>query len=191
MPETNNKEQSFDLSGMHCASCALVIENKLKQTPGVQSAVVNFATEQAQVDYDCQKCSEEQIVEAVKQAGYKAEPAMDHSKMTHGEHDHAAMLREGELKKERNIFILSLVLSLQIIILSMVLKNMTPASLIIQAVLAAVVQFYIGFRFYRSTWYGLKNFTANMDTLVAVGTSAAFFYSLYSLITMKGGEVFF
>ncbi len=191
MPETNNKEQSFDLSGMHCASCALVIENKLKQTPGVQSAVVNFATEQAQVDYDCQKCSEEQIVEAVKQAGYKAEPAMDHSKMTHGEHDHAAMLREGELKKERNFFILSLVLSLPIIILSMVLKNMTPASLIIQAVLAAVVQFYIGFRFYRSTWYGLKNFTANMDTLVAVGTSAAFFYSLYSLITMKGGEVFF
>lgn len=190
MSETNNKEQSFDLSGMHCASCALTIENKLKRTPGVQSAVVNFATEQAQVDYDCQKCSEGQIVEAVKQAGYNAEPAMDHSKMTHGEHDHAAMLREGELKKERNLFILSLVLSLPIIILSMVLRIMTPWSLIVQALLAAVVQFYIGFRFYRSTWYGLKNFSANMDTLVAVGTSAAFLYSMYSLIMMRG-EVFF
>lgn len=203
MPET--KKQSFGITGMHCASCALTIEKKLKKTPGVKTAAVNFATEMAEVGYDCEKCDEEQIKKAIKQTGYgviedsgqkKSEngeqgmAGMDHSKMSHGEHDHAAMVRETEIKKERNYFVLSLILSFPIVVLGMVLGIMSPLSLMAQAALAGVVQFYVGWRFYRGTWFGIKNLAANMDTLVAVGTSAAYFYSLYSLLAGRG-EVFF
>ena len=186
------KKQSLGISGMHCASCALTIEKKLNKQPGVKSATVNFATEKASVEYDYAKCSEEKIIQTVKDAGYQATPIMmdDDKSMSHGEHDHAAMLRENEIKKERNIFIISLVLALPILILSMALKNMSFYSLITQVILATIIQFVIGWRFYRSTYYGLKNFSANMDTLIAIGTSAAYFYSLYSLIR-GGGEVFF
>lgn len=186
------KKQNFDLSGMSCASCALTIEKKLKQTPGVKNVAVNFATEKAKVEYDCAKCSQEQIVQAVKQAGYKAMPEMsaeEHAKMGHTGHDHSAMVREQEMIKERNNFLLSLILTLPVVILSMVLMNKSQISLLVQLVLSGVVQFYIGFRFYRGTWYGLKSFSANMDTLVAAGTSAAYFYSLVSVF--RGGEVFF
>ena len=191
----NIKKQPFSITGMHCASCALTIEKKLKKTPGVASAVVNFATNKANIEYDCDSCSEEQIIEAVKQAGYHAFSEGDHSQMDHstmklGEHDHGAMVQQQEIKKERNLFWLSLILSLPILYLSMVRKDMSFSSLVVQSVLAVVVQFYIGWRFYRGTFYGLKNKSANMDTLVALGTSAAFFYSLYSTY-FHNGEVFY
>jgi len=182
------KQQQFNISGMHCASCALIIEKKLKNQAGVKSAVVNFATGQAGVEYDCAKCDEQKIIEAVKQSGYGA--TMKDENMTHAGHDHAAMVREQEIKKERNFFIFSLCLSVPIVILSMVLKNMTFTSLVAQSIMAGILQFFIGYRFYRGTYYGLKNFSANMDTLVAVGTSAAYFYSLYSTY-FKPGEVFY
>ena len=202
---SNIKKEQLEIAGMHCASCALLIEKKLKKTPGVTSAVVNYATEKANIEYDCNQCDTDVLKKAVKDAGYKVreEPmseempgmsAAEHAKMSKGGDmagmNHSAMVKQGEMKRELNFFLLSLVLSLPILTLSMVLKNMSQYSLIAQAILAAIVQFYIGFRFYRGTWYGLKNYSANMDTLVAVGTSAAFFYSLYSVISGQG-EVFF
>jgi Cu+-exporting ATPase len=192
-----NKQQ-LDIAGMHCASCALLIEKKLKKTPGVKSATVNFATEKANVEYDCGQCSEETIKKAVKDAGYKVReelmseemPGMtaeEHAKMKAMDGDmpgmsHSAIVKAGEMKRERNLFLLSLILTLPILILSMILRDMSQTSLIVQALLATIVQFYIGWRFYRGTYFGLKNFSANVDTLVAVGTSAAYFYSLTSVI---------
>ncbi|MFA6227754.1 MAG: heavy metal translocating P-type ATPase [Patescibacteria group bacterium] len=188
------EKQTYDISGMHCASCALTIEKKLKGVPGVKGATVNFATEQANVEYDCDKCTEEQIIKAVKQTGYGVMPKMDkedQAKMSQGlaGHDHAAMVREQEIIKERNSFWLSVVLTVPVVILSMVLMDRSPASLVVQSLLSGIIQFYIGFRFYRGTWYGLKNFSANMDTLVAAGTSAAYLYSFISVF--RGGEIFF
>ncbi len=202
------KKTALDISGMHCASCALNIENRLKKQPGVKAANVNYALEKAQVEYDCSQCSEEDIKNAVKDAGYKVVQKGDHDqvtmeeKMAHGEHDHAAMVREQEIKKERNWFLLSLILALPILFIAMASANpllLPPAFFgaglgkgekIIELVLATIVQFAVGWRFYRSTYYGLKNFTANMDTLIAIGTSAAYFYSLYSVVR-GNGEVFF
>lgn len=187
MPSSQIHKKVYDISGMHCASCALVIENKLKEVPGVKSASVNFATQKATVHLE-HGGNAEKIVEAVKESGYKAVPISEDGGMEH-EH-HRALAKEAEIKAERNLFILSLVLALPVIVLSMVLKDMSFTSRVVQSVLAGIIQFFIGFRFYRGTYYALKNGSANMDTLIAVGTSAAYFYSLATTYLIKG-EVFY
>src|SRR3989339_1599461 len=181
----NMKTQQFKISGMHCASCALVIENALKKVDGVKSVNVNYGTEKATIEGSVKP---DDILKVIKDAGYRAE-VINHE-MTHGEHDHHQMAQDAEIKKERNYFFLSLTLSLPILILSMVLKNMSMESRSAQAILAGVVQFFVGWRFYRGAWYGLKNKAANMDTLVAVGTSAAYFYSLATAFVISA-DVFY
>ncbi|MFZ2189432.1 MAG: heavy metal translocating P-type ATPase [Candidatus Magasanikiibacteriota bacterium] len=181
------KVEQFNISGMHCASCALVIEGALKKVAGVKTANVNYATAKATVEFNDSHHEHKEVVEAIKQAGYKAEQILESK---HGEHDHHQIQQMAEIKKERNYFLLSLVLSLPVFVLAMIVKDMSVQSRIIQSILAGVVQFFIGFRFYRGAWYGLKNKTANMDTLIAVGTSAAYFYSLATTYLING-DVFY
>lgn len=181
------KKKEYDISGMHCANCALTIEKKLQKIPGVKSVNVNFAIEKASVEYDSDKINDQEIIKAVKDSGYIA--AATDNKTSH-DHDHAKMLKEAEINKEKNLFILSLVLSLPVLVLAMILKDMSFNSRVIQALLAGIVQFYIGFRFYRGTYYALKDKTANMDSLIAIGTSAAYFYSLTTTFLIEG-EVFY
>lgn len=179
-------KKEYDISGMHCASCALIIEKKLQKIPGVKNVNVNFAVEKAVVEYDHQ-VQEYDIIQAVKSSGYGATPI---NKTDHHQHEHGQISKESEIKKERNLFIFSLALSLPVFILSMILVNTSFASRIAQVILAGIVQFYIGFRFYRGTYYALKDQTANMDSLIAIGTSAAFFYSLATTFLIAG-DVFF
>ncbi|KKQ41001.1 MAG: Copper-translocating P-type ATPase CopA [Candidatus Magasanikbacteria bacterium GW2011_GWA2_37_8] len=181
---TVSKKQ-FAISGMHCASCALVIENNLKKLSGVKKANVNYATEKATVETE-ENINEEIIIKAVKDSGYAAEKI--NTEMAG--HDHNSRMKMEEIKKERNYFIISLILSLPVFWLAMMMGEMSFINKVVQSILAGVVQFYIGFRFYRGAYYGLKNKTANMDTLVAVGTSAAYFYSLFTTYFISG-EVFF
>src|SRR3989338_9234129 len=167
-----NKKEQFNITGMHCASCALMIESKLGKLPGVKSAQVNSATEKATVEFDCESCSDEQIIKTVQTAGYGATVVSDEETDQHqAEH-------EAAIKKERGQFIFSLVLTIPVAILSMILRDESYQSKLIQTVLAGIVQFYIGARFYIGMYYAWRNKTANMDTLIAIGTSAAFFYSL-------------
>ena len=105
-------------------------------------------------------------------------------------YNYERLIEEKKLTKERNIFILSLVISIPILVLSMILMDKSLASRIIQLLLAGIIQFFIGARFYRGTYYALKNKSANMDTLVALGTSAAYFYSLATTFFIEG-DVFF
>lgn len=181
----NKKE--YSISGMHCANCALTIEKKLQKIPGVKSVNVNFAVEKASVEYDGEGIDDSEIIKAVKDSGYSATTSDQNA--DHG-HDHAKMLKEAEINKEKNLFILSLALSLPVLVLAMILKDMSFNSRVIQALLAGIVQFYIGFRFYRGTYYALKDKTANMDSLIAIGTSAAYFYSLTTTFLIEG-EVFY
>ena len=185
MPESKQVKKQYNISGMHCASCALVIENNLKKLPGVTNASVNYATQKATVEYDCQNCDDTGVVKTVKQSGYGAQLAEAEE-----DFDHTQKIKEKEIRKERNIFVLSLFLSLPVVVLSMVLKDMSFNSRMIQSILAGIVQFYIGFRFYRGMYYAARNKTANMDTLIAVGTSAAYFYSLATTYIIEG-EVFY
>lgn len=172
------EKKEFKINGMHCASCALIIEKRLGKTDGVKSIVVNFALEKASVEFDKNVISEEGIIEIIRGAGYD-------------------ILQEGGPKEkgrfemnEKNIFLLSLVFSIPVFILSMFLMSSTLENKIIQAVLAGVVQFIFGARFYKGAWNGLKNKSANMDTLVAMGTSAAYFYSLATTFFIAG-DVFY
>lgn len=170
-------KKDFKIVGMHCASCALTIEKKIAKAQGVTSVVVNFASEKATAEYDEKILSDQDIIKLIREAGY------DVVAENSGE-------KQKQVAKERNLFLLSLVFSLPVLFLSMVLMSMSFENRIIQALLAGVVQFVFGARFYRGAWNGLKNKIANMDTLVAVGTSAAYFYSLATTFFVSG-EVFY
>lgn len=180
------KNQKFNIKGMHCASCALIIEDNLKKLPGIKNVNVSFATQKAKVEYDNSQSNEEKIMAVVKNSGYQA------NLITENEDDveRSELIREKEINKEKNQFIISLILTIPVVILSMVLRDMSFTSRLIQSLLAGIVQFYIGARFYRGFYYATKNKTANMDSLIAIGTSAAYFYSLATTFIVEG-EVFF
>ncbi|KKR48978.1 MAG: Heavy metal translocating P-type ATPase [Candidatus Magasanikbacteria bacterium GW2011_GWC2_40_17] len=177
-------KQTYNIEGMHCASCALLIENNLKNVAGIKKATVNFATQKATVEFDGDRSLDEEVVSAVGKIGYKAFLGSD------DEADENYKRREKEIKKERNLFLLSLVLTLPVVILSMILVDKSFNSKVVQSILAGVVQFFIGWRFYRGTYYAFKNGSANMDTLIAVGTSAAYFYSIAATYFIEG-EIFY
>ncbi|MCK5413602.1 MAG: copper-translocating P-type ATPase [Candidatus Pacebacteria bacterium] len=181
------EKREFHIKGMHCASCALTIENNLEKLSDIKKADVNFATEKLYVEYDRDNYNDEKIIKSVKGAGYEASVVDDEN---NSDFDHKLEEKNSETAKERNLFVISFILSLPVFVLAMILKDMSFESKVIQAVLAGIVQFYIGFRFYRGFYYAAKNKSANMDTLIAIGTSAAFFYSLATTFLIEG-EVFF
>ena len=181
-----SKKQEYNIKGMHCASCALTIEKKLNKIPEIKKANVNYATEKATVEF-ADVADDDKVVKTIKDSGYGASKVEEH---VTGGHDHHAMVQATQVRKERNQFFISLLLALPVFVLAMIMMDMSFVSKVIQSILAGIVQFYIGWRFYRGAWYGLKNKTANMDTLVALGTSAAYFYSLATTYLVEG-EVFF
>ncbi|WP_353948170.1 heavy metal translocating P-type ATPase [Sporolactobacillus sp. Y61] len=174
------KRLDMVISGMTCAACAARIEKGLARMPGVTSAQVNLATESGTVNYIPGFTGPDTIFEKVGKLGYKAVPEADT-----GDDD-----RIKELKKKRNKVILSTVLSLPLLYTMVVhLPFATglpvPALLMnpwFQFLLASIVQFYIGWPFYRGAYRALVNKSANMDVLVATGTSAAYFYSVEETI---------
>nr|WP_260445194.1 heavy metal translocating P-type ATPase [Listeria innocua] len=175
----------MNVFGMTCAACSTRIEKSLNKAEGVEKANVNLVTENAAVYYDPEVTSTEELIKVVKHAGYDAA-----EKMSKEEKD--AVL-EKNFKKEVRRFILSAVLSLPLL-LTMVthipyIHEMAFAETIgnwinptIQLVLATIVQFYIGWRFYDGAYKALRGKSANMDVLVALGTSAAYFYSVVEYI---------
>lgn len=171
-------KKTYPIKGMHCASCVRVIEKSLKKTPGVSDAVVNLATEKATVTYDSSICKEEQISKSVANVGYGIVTEQDAIS-----EDQEKIEKAKELKKLRNKVGLSLFLGALILWGSFPgLINTSPEFLKIfwvQLVLTIPVQFWAGWDFYRATIPALKHRTANMDTLVALGTTVAFAYSAF------------
>ncbi|MBU1178363.1 heavy metal translocating P-type ATPase [Patescibacteria group bacterium] len=177
----NNKKDSYKISGMHCTACSLTIEKTLQKEPGIKKANVNFATEEANIEYEADQIDDKKIVSLIKKAGYEAINQKDSA---------SGDSKAKEIKKTRNLFIVSLLLSLPVFVLAMILMEKSLAGRVIQMILAGIVQFYIGSRFYKGAYNALRNKTANMDTLVALGTSAAYFYSLATTFLIAG-EVFY
>ncbi len=163
--------------GMHCASCAVNIERKLKKLPGMQSVSVNYASENALVQYNPVECSLETIGDAVKSLGYTA-IFESKSKEIHTNEDEARLAQIKLLKKK---LIASIALTIPIIIGSFPsIFWFSPKFLQVPTSLLALafpIQFVIGWQFYRSTYGSIKNHSANMDTLIAFGTTAAFLFS--------------
>lgn len=171
-------KQTYPIKGMHCASCVRVIEHVLQKTPGVKKAVVNIATERATVIYDSDLCSETEITSAVAGAGYAAilPGGSDVGDLEKQERQKALVV----LKKK--VFI-SLGLGFLILWGSFpILINTAPFFLRlswVQMLLATPVQFWAGWEFYRATIPALRHRSANMDTLVSIGTTVAYLYSVF------------
>ncbi len=168
------KKVDFDISGMHCASCAAMIQKGLSKKEGVVSSNVNYASARASVEFEDAKLSEKDIIEVIRSRGYDAsvrKAASDPSE-----------INKREAKRLRKKLIISLVFAVPVFILGMVLMFFgidVPFKHFILWILATPIQFYVGWDFYKGTWSALKNKTANMDSLIALGTSAAYFYSIF------------
>ena len=179
-------QKQYAVIGMNCATCALTVEAALKKVPGVKVANVNFAAETASVTGD-HSLATETLIEAVAKTGYRL-VALDHHSDDMEDmsgHDHARMLKAEELATMRQRVIIGVILSVAIILLSLPdylpwLGEMMPmtARLLILAALAAPVEFWVGAGFWRSAFLSARNWQVNMDTLVVLGTGAAFFAGL-------------
>ena len=181
---------NFDISGMTCAACATKIEKRISKMDGVSSANVNFALETIAVEYDSKQVETTDMITAVKKMGYELILKQDSKdKMDH---------KEQEIKKQERKFILSLILTLPLFwtmvahfeFLSFIYLPEILMNPWLQLALATPVQFIVGAQFYKGAFNSLRNKSANMDVLVALGTSAAYFYSLFlSFEWMNAGSV--
>jgi len=177
--EDDNKTKiELKITGMTCAACSARIEKRLNKTEGVSGASVNLATERANIEYNPAKVKTADLIKTVEILGYKAEKALNVSE------DREKEQRERELKRLRVEFITSAILSSPLIMaMLLTLVNINIGFLhneYFQLVIATPVQFIIGFRFYKNAYHALKAKSANMDVLIAMGTSAAYFFSVYN-----------
>lgn len=189
---------TLSITGMHCASCSALITRKLKKTEGVDDVNVNYAANKAHIHFDPEKVNEEGLVKAVQSAGYGA--------TVRHEHDHNGMAldrrqREEEIANYRRKFFIGLILSLPM--LGFMILSFVPQTAsheggtlmsymgIVSFLLATPVQFWLGAGFYRGFWSSLKMATFSMDSLIVIGTTTAYLYSLYNFIshTITEGSV--
>jgi Cu+-exporting ATPase len=187
------KKITISISGMHCASCVQKIESNLRKLKGVKSANVNIATERATIEFNEKITSEDKINDLIERLGYEVIESREDEEIV----DKEKAARVSETRRLKRLFLFSLILSVPIFIISMVLEwfgFMIPDKNIILLLLATPVQFIAGYRFYKGAFMSLRAKTASMDTLIAIGTSAAYFYSLFVILfpgISLGGEVYF
>ncbi|MBN1175761.1 cadmium-translocating P-type ATPase [Candidatus Woesearchaeota archaeon] len=179
------KKETLEITGMHCASCSSMVNRALNKLDGMESANVNLSTNKATIVYDDKKVDLKEVLEAVKKKGYGA-------KISQGsDFEKEEEKRKKEYKQIRKQFFIGLTFALPVFILGMFfMKNPIPYQAIIMGLLATPVQFYVAWPMYKSAFAALKGKSANMDTLVVMGTSAAYFYSIYQLI-MGMAHVYF
>ncbi|BAY19813.1 cation-transporting ATPase (plasmid) [Anabaenopsis circularis NIES-21] len=180
---------TLKLRGMSCASCARSIEDAISSVPGVNECSVNFGAEQARVDYDPRKTDLQAIQEAVDAAGYSAYPLQEQNLMA-GEDDEEKRYRLKESRDLQQKVTVGGIISIVLVIGSLPMMTGLNLPFIptwlhnpwVQLVLTTPVQFWCAVQFYVNTWKAFKRHAATMDTLIALGTSAAYFYSLFATI---------
>ena len=188
----SNQKIELPIVGMSCANCAATVERTLKKkVKGVISASVNFGTETATVEFDPTMTDVPAMAEAVKKAGYQLIMSAKGSNGTDVEQE----ARERELRNQRRYFFVGLIFTLPLFALSMgrdffLLGQWVHSGWVnwLFFLLATPVQFYTGWGFYTGGWKSIRAGSANMDVLVALGSSAAFFYSLTVLVFPHLGE---
>ncbi|GAA2368734.1 MULTISPECIES: heavy metal translocating P-type ATPase [Gordonia] len=185
-PIAADRELDLELIGMTCASCANRIERKLNKLDGV-TATVNYATEQAHVEYDGDVTSDD-LIEAVRAAGYDAEPVRPvATDAEQADEDPAPSRAEAELAALRQRLIVSAVLTVPVIALAMVPAWQFTYWQWLSLTLAAPVVVWGALPFHRAALAGGRHGTTTMDTLVSVGTLAAFGWSIYALFWGDAG----
>jgi len=180
---------NLSITGMHCQSCVTLLTKGIQRDPGVKYVNVNYATEKAAIEFDESKTNQDKIIQIVSGLGYSARPITGE---TNPEYENQK--KQTEIKKLRNTFIFSLIFAFPALIIGMVLMWFgidIPYQNFILFLLATPVQFIVGWDIYKSAFGALKNKSANMDSLIAIGTSAAYFYSLYVIIFSPMGDQYF
>ncbi len=175
------------IDGMTCAACSAKIERVLTKTEGVSSAVVNLATEKAVIEYDASVISVGQLKQKVAKLGYKA---LETEKTNP---DQERLAREREFRHSLFRFVISAVLTLPLILVMVaelmgihderIMFFMKP---MVQFTLATPVQLLVGYPFYRGAYLSLRSGSANMDVLIALGTTAAYLLSVYHTFFVEG-----
>lgn len=185
---TDKKE--LVITGMTCAACATRIEKGLNKMDGVLKANVNLALEKATVEYNPSVVFTNDLIQKVEALGYGAIVKSDENENDATDH------RQKEIEKQQGKFIFSAILSLPLLWAMVGHFSFTSFLYVpdafmnpwVQMALATPVQFFIGKQFYVGAYKALKNKSANMDVLVALGTSAAYFYSVYLAIQTLGSN---
>ncbi|WP_337019186.1 heavy metal translocating P-type ATPase, partial [Oceanobacillus massiliensis] len=181
------EKTDLDVFGMTCAACSTRIEKVLNKQEGVKHATVNLTTETASIEYNPGLTDAKAIIDKIKNVGYDAKPKAEaEEKKTH---------KEKELQHMKTKLIISAVLSAPLLVTMLVhLLNINIPDIFMnpwfQFALATPVQFIIGWQFYVGAYKNLRNGGANMDVLVALGTSAAYFYSLYEAFKTIGNPAY-
>ncbi|GCE09668.1 heavy metal translocating P-type ATPase [Dictyobacter aurantiacus] len=189
----------FVLEGMTCASCAMRIEKGLKKLPGVQDAQVNLATERGKVLYDPAQVSVEQMVQKVDALGYKAIPlaapaqqATQPTAVTEkpappvaGQDTQREQRRTAELVRKRNLLLLGIVLTIPVAILNMFFMNRFTGENVFLFLLTTPVWALVGWEFHRGALKTLRHGSANMDTLISLGSTAAYLISIVATVSPR------
>ncbi|GER66819.1 copper-translocating P-type ATPase [Weizmannia acidilactici] len=186
------EKAKFDIIGMTCAACATRVEKGLNKVDGVIKASVNLAMETANVEYIPGQVSVDQMIAAVKKAGYDAKLKGEWNE------DYEKNAREKAYKIQRNKFLIGAIISIPFLIQmvsDLVMHygggfsfHMNPW---IQLILATIVQFFAGGHYYRDAYHAVRGGSANMAVLVVLGTSTAYLYSLIITVLGTGHELYF
>lgn len=190
--EVTERQVDLELTGMTCAACSARIEKVLSRMPGIYHVNVNLALETGRVTYDPTSLSVEQIIGKIEKVGYGASVKGGN---TAPEEDP----KQTEIRKKTRMFILSAVLSLPLLWTMFAHFSFTRWMYVpelfmnpyFQWILATPVQFFIGWSFYKGAFSALRNGSANMDVLVVLGTSAAYFYSVFLVLTGSDHGLYF
>jgi Cu+-exporting ATPase len=177
------EKAEFDITGMTCAACSNRIEKVLNKQEGVKSATVNLTTENAVIEYNPNMLTDRDLIARVEKLGYGAQPKQSAEDRVNA--------KDKQLNRLKMKLIISALLSLPLLVtmLDHLFGIQMPAILMnpwFQLALATPVQFIIGWQFYDGAYKNLRNGSANMDVLVAMGTSAAYFYSVYEMTKWMG-----
>jgi len=197
------KNIRFKIGGMHCTNCARTIEKAVGKLEGVNTVTVNFAGESGFVSFDPSVTSKEAIFKAVTESGYiPADETGNHEKAEKNLNAITPVSavvwidkwfrKIPDWRKDLNWLIFTFLFSVPAVILTYAnIGNMPyPYRIFILFILASAVQFSAGLTFYKGAYYSLRSFSSNMDVLVSLGISAAYFYSVASIFLFKG-ELYF
>lgn len=183
----NVESLTLSITGWSCANCAAKTVSKFQGNKHILTADANFATSKITLTYFSGALLPAEIINIIVKLGYQASPVKD-SMISQSE---SLLARKKAFKKKNKqqlfLVIISALLTLPLVLAMLAMLTDSIALVVpvwLQFILATPVQFFIGSRYYRGAYRSLKNRAANMDVLVATGTSAAYFYSLYLFLTL-------
>ncbi len=187
--------ETYLIEGMHCAACSASVERVTRKLPGVQRSDVNLTLNRMEIEYDEAKCSPDMIVAKIQKAGFGARPMEAKARDLKKEAEAREKEEEKAFRRERNGIIAAIVLAAALMYISMggmfgaplpgILDMHTHAvNFGLAQLLLSIVIMYIGRRFYVSGFKSLAHLAPNMDSLVAIGSTASFIYSVVTLFLL-------